>query len=83
MIKGLDPAGPRFFDGPILSAIPELHSEILCPESAAFVDIIHSNGGLEPVAVSPVVSKAIHQPCINTYLKSIAKTRSFAAAWSP
>jgi len=53
-ITGLDPAGPRFFDGPILSAIPELHSEILCPESAAFVDIIHSNGGLEPVAVSPV-----------------------------
>ena len=48
-ITGLDPAGPRCFDGPILSAIPKLHSEILCLESAAFVHVIHSNGGLEPV----------------------------------
>ena len=48
-ITGLDPAGPRCFDGPILSAIPKLHSEILCLESAAFVHVIHNNGGLEPV----------------------------------
>merc|ERR1719369_2242993 len=51
-VTGLDPAGPRFVDGPILPAIPELNAEILSPDSAAFVDIIHTNGGLEPVAVS-------------------------------
>ena len=55
-ITGLDPAGPRFVDGPVLPAIPELNAEILTPNSAAFVDIIHSNGGFEPAAVSPVVS---------------------------
>ena len=43
-------------DGPVLPAIPELNEEILTPNSAAFVDIIHSNGGFEPAAVSPVVS---------------------------
>ena len=43
-------------DGPVLPAIPELNAEILSPNSAAFVDIIHSNGGFEPAAVSPVVS---------------------------
>ena len=49
---GLDPAGPRFVDGPVLPAIPELNEEILTENSAAFVDIIHSNGALLPVAVS-------------------------------
>jgi hypothetical protein len=28
-ITGLDPAGPRFVDGPILDAIPELHENRL------------------------------------------------------
>ena len=51
-ITGLDPAGPRFVDGPILPAIPELNKEILSPWSAQFVDIIHTNGALQPVAVS-------------------------------
>merc|ERR1739838_7232 len=53
-ITGLDPAGPRFVDGPILPAIPELNEEIITPESSAFVDIIHSNGGFEPAAISPI-----------------------------
>ena len=51
-ITGLDPAGPRFVDGPVLPAIPELNKEILSPESAQFVDIIHTNGAVLPVAVS-------------------------------
>jgi len=50
-ITGLDPAGPRFVDGPILDAIPELHQNRLDKNSAAFVDIIHTNGALEPAAV--------------------------------
>ena len=37
-VTGLDPAGPRFVDGPVLSAIPEL--ELLSVESAEFVDVV-------------------------------------------
>jgi len=51
-VTGLDPAGPRFVDGPVLPAIPELAAELLDTQSAAFVDIIHTNGGWEPAAVS-------------------------------
>ena len=51
LLPGLDPAGPRFVDGPYLSAIPELAANILTKESAEFVDIIHSNGGFEPCVV--------------------------------
>jgi len=47
-LTGLDPAGPRFVDGPILEAIPELAANILTKESATFVDVIHTNGGFEP-----------------------------------
>jgi len=50
-ITGLDPAGPRFVDGPILSAIPELFDNKLTKESANFVDIIHTNGDLAPCVV--------------------------------
>jgi len=50
-ITGLDPAGPRFVDGPYLDAIPELAENILTKESAAFVDVIHTNGGFEPCVV--------------------------------
>ena len=50
-VTGMDPAGPRFFDGPILSAIPELAENILTPESAQFVDVIHTDGALKPGAV--------------------------------
>jgi len=50
-ISGLDPAGPRFVDGPYVDAIPELAENILSKESAAFVDVIHSNGGFEPCVV--------------------------------
>jgi hypothetical protein len=51
-ITGLDPAGPRFVKGPILPAIPVLNSQRLTAASAAFVDVIHTNGALEPAAVS-------------------------------
>ena len=50
-ITGCDPAGPRFVDGPLLPAIPELHNNRINPESAAFVDIIHTDASLEPAAV--------------------------------
>ena len=50
-VTGCDPAGPRFVDGPILDAIPELHENRLNPESAAFVDVIHTDAALEPGAV--------------------------------
>jgi len=50
-ITGLDPAGPRFVDGPYVDAIPELADNILTKESANFVDIIHTNGGFEPCVV--------------------------------
>ena len=48
---GLDPAGPRFVDGPYVDAIPELAENIISKESAAFVDIIHTNGAFEPCVV--------------------------------
>merc|ERR550517_1055742 len=50
-ISGLDPAGPHFVDGPYVDAIPELAENILSKESAAFVDVIHTNGGFEPWVV--------------------------------
>jgi len=50
-LTGLDPAGPRFVDGPYVSAIPELAENIISKESAAFVDIIHTNGAFEPCVV--------------------------------
>ena len=50
-LTGCDPAGPRFIDGPLLDAIPELHENRISPESAAFVDIIHTDASLEPAAV--------------------------------
>merc|ERR1712227_281878 len=50
-ISGLDPAGPRFVDGPYLDAIPELADNILTKESADYVDVIHTNGGFEPCVV--------------------------------
>merc|ERR1712025_712610 len=49
-ISGLDPAGPRFVDGPYVDAIPELAENILSKESAAFVDVIHTNGASKPCA---------------------------------
>jgi len=50
-ISGLDPAGPRFVDGPYVDKIPELAENILRKEDAAFVDVIHTNGGFEPCVV--------------------------------
>ena len=50
-ISGLDPAGPRFVDGPYVDEIPELAANILTKESAAFVDVVHTNGGFEPCVV--------------------------------
>jgi len=54
-ITGLDPAGPRYVDGPIMSAIPEIHERRISHESAAFVDIIHSNGAILPVFFTPTM----------------------------
>lgn len=51
-ITGLDPAGPRWFPGMILDAYPDLNNNTISMESAAFVDIIHTNGDLEPSAAS-------------------------------
>ena len=42
---------PRFVDGPYVDEIPELAANILTKESAAFVDVIHTNGGFEPCVV--------------------------------
>ena len=40
-ITGCDPAGPRFVDGPIMSAIPELYANRLNPESGRQFSYIH------------------------------------------
>ena len=53
VVSGLDPAGPRFVDGPFVSRIPELGDNRLGEEDAAFVDVIHTNGGFEPCIVCP------------------------------
>ncbi len=52
---GLDPAGPRFIDGPLVAAIPALYAQRLTAQSAAFVDVMHTNGDLRPAGmwVSP------------------------------
>jgi len=50
-LTGLDPAGPRWFDGD-RDAFPYLHNNIISFESAAFVDIIHTNADLSPTAAS-------------------------------
>jgi len=51
-ITGLDPAGPRWFPGVVLDAYPDLNNNTISHESAAFVDIIHTNGDLVPSATS-------------------------------
>ena len=51
-ITGLDPAGPRFVDGPVLPALPELNSQRRTPDSATCVDVIHTNAALKPAVVS-------------------------------
>ena len=53
VVAGLDPAGPRFVDGPFVDRIPELGANRLSEEDAAFVDVIHTNGGFEPCIVCP------------------------------
>ena len=53
VVAGLDPAGPRFVDGPFVDRIPELGVNRLSEEDAAFVDVIHTNGGFEPCIVCP------------------------------
>jgi len=51
-ITGLDPAGPGFVDSPNMPAIPTLNSQRLTAQSASFVDVIHTNGALQPSVVS-------------------------------
>ena len=43
------PTFAKFVDGSNMDAIPELAENIISNESAAFVDIIHTNGAFEPV----------------------------------
>jgi len=50
-VTGCDPAGPRFVDGKFNEAIPELHANMLATDSASFVDVIHTDGSLEPCGV--------------------------------
>ena len=52
-VTGLDPAGPRFEAGELLPALPDLAANILSPRSAVLVDVIHTDGGLEPCALCP------------------------------
>jgi len=47
-VTGLDPAGPRFLDGPVCSAIEELNMNRLDNTSASFVDVIHTDGAFNP-----------------------------------
>lgn len=61
-LTGLDPAGPRFFEGPLRSADPDLAAERIDRWSASFVDIIHTNGGFKPAAAKiPMELGAIQQ----------------------
>eukprot|EP00091_Calanus_sinicus_P019315 TRINITY_DN479_c0_g1_i4.p1 TRINITY_DN479_c0_g1~~TRINITY_DN479_c0_g1_i4.p1 ORF type:complete len:571 (+),score=145.01 TRINITY_DN479_c0_g1_i4:112-1824(+) len=53
-ITGLDPAGPRFEKNNYLDALHDLKTNILTAESAKFVDVIHTNGGFTPSALSAV-----------------------------
>jgi len=50
-ITGLDPAGPRWTDGPISDPIDELGNNTLGTSSASFVDIIHSNAHERPSVI--------------------------------
>ena len=52
-------------DGPYVDEIPELAANILTKESAAFVDVIHTNGGFEPCVVC-TTCKALPQNVILT-----------------
>jgi len=52
-VTGLDPAGPRFEAGELLPALPDLAVNILSRQSAVLVDVIHTDGGLEPCALCP------------------------------
>jgi len=53
-ITGLDPAGPRFYWGPLPLPLPPirvLESNRLTKDSAGFVDIIHTYGSMKPCFV--------------------------------
>jgi len=47
-VTGLDPAGPRFIDSMFIDALPYLAENKLSPESADFVDVIHTFGTRDP-----------------------------------
>ena len=52
-ITALDPAGPRFWNGPALYALEELENNRLNRHVAHFVDAIHTDGSAYPCTVCP------------------------------
>merc|ERR1712156_31122 len=47
-LTGLDPAGPRWVTGLVCPVIGYLAKNVLRHDSAAYMDIIHTNGGKKP-----------------------------------
>lgn len=50
-LTALDPAGPRWVNGPMARAIPELYQNRLRHTDGAFVDVIHTNAAYRPCLV--------------------------------
>ena len=73
--------GQGVVDGPILPSIPELHQDILSPSSAVFVDVIHTNGALKPVAVSLEVVERDVKKIITVSI--LAKAGCSSTTWTP
>ena len=71
----------RFVDGPYMDEIPELADNILTKESAAFVDVIHTNGGFEPCVVCTTckVSKYLFS---HLFYPGISSVGNHSPAWS-
>ena len=78
------PTFAKFVDGSFVDAIPELAENIINSESAAYVDIIHTNRAFEPLEdclsldsfitghfhLCPGVCVVKKQRCYRQYLKS-------------
>ena len=81
----MDPAGPRFVDGPFLSAIPELADNILTKESAVFVDIIHTNGNEEQIITTKdIITSEVSNDDVNKCFNGLSiYLRKFSAAYKP
>jgi len=55
-ISALDPAGPRWVEGPVLAAIPTLHRHRLRYTDADFVGVIHTNAAYKPCILQCISS---------------------------